>query len=89
MRNPFQDFQAVPYKEKEIPLQQIVRAKQEVMERILGGYLQIVEAEAKDFVWLVERSRVLKTYNAAVESIQGFHYDSDCFPRRTHLIMKK
>jgi hypothetical protein len=77
MRNPFQDFQAVHYKEKEIPLQQIVRAKQEVVERILGGYLQIVEAEAKDFVWLVERSRVLKTYNAAVESIQGFHYDSD------------
>ena len=77
MKNPFRDFHAVDYQKKEIPLERIVRAKQKVMEHILDGYLHIVETEAKDFVWLVEHSRVLKTYNTAVKRIQGLHYDQD------------
>ena len=60
MRNPFGDFQTVPYQKKEIPLNHIVKAKNEVIASILNGYLKIVEAEAKDFVWLTEQSRVLK-----------------------------
>ncbi|MGD8975211.1 MAG: hypothetical protein PVJ56_18050, partial [Desulfobacterales bacterium] len=70
MRNPFQDFQTVSFRKKKIPLSRIVRAKQEVMEHILEGYLHLVEAEAKDFVWLVEQSRVLKTYNEALHHVQ-------------------
>ena len=77
MKNPFLDFQAVSHKKQEIPLNRIVRAKQKAMERILGGYLALVEAEAKDFVWRVEQSRVLKTYDAAVKRIQGLQYDQD------------
>ena len=77
MKNPFGDFQAVPFQKKGIPLKRIMKANQEVMAQLLSGYLQIVEAEAQDFVWLVKQSRVLKTYNAAVEQIQGLHYDQD------------
>ena len=77
MKNPFLDFQTVSHKKQEIPLNRIVRARQEAMHRILGGYLSLVEAEAKDFVWRVEQSRVLKTYDAAVKRIQGIHYDQD------------
>jgi len=77
MKNPFGDFQALAYQKKEIPLKRIVRARQEALSKILAGYLQIVEAEARDFVWLVEQSRVLRTYNTAVKQIQGLHYDPD------------
>ena len=77
MKNPFGDFQAVVYEKKEIPLKRIVKAGQEALSKILDGYLQIVEAEARDFVWLVEQSRVLRTYNTAVKQIQGLHYDPD------------
>ena len=77
MKNPFRDFHAVDYQKKEIPLERIVRAKQKVMEHILDRYLHIMETEAKDFVWLVEHSRVFKTYNTAVKRIQGLRYDQD------------
>ena len=77
MKNPFGDFQAVACQKKEIPLKRIVKARQEALAKILAGYLQIVEAEARDFVWLVEQSRVLRTYNTAVKQIQGLHYDPD------------
>lgn len=77
MKNPFRDFQEVAIQQKEIPLQRIVRAGQEVMAKILEGYLHLVEAEAKDFVWLVEQSRVLKAYDAALKHIRGFQYDPE------------
>jgi hypothetical protein len=77
MKNPFLEFRSVPYHRKEIPLERIVRAKQQVMERILEGYLHLVEDEAKDLVWLVEHSRVFKAYHNAVNSIQEINYDQD------------
>jgi len=77
MRNPFQEFQTVSFKKKNLPLSRIVRAKQDVMAHILEGYLNLVEAEAKDFVWLVEQSRVLKTYSEAVKYVQSLNYDQD------------
>jgi hypothetical protein len=77
MKNPFLDFRSIPYEKKEIPLERIVRAKQEIMDRILEGYLRLVEEEAKDLVWLVEQSRVAKAYNAAVKSLQEIEYDQD------------
>ena len=36
MKNPFGDFQAVPYQKKEIPLKRIVQAKQEAMHAYIG-----------------------------------------------------
>ena len=77
MKNPFLEFRSVPYHRKEIPLERIVRAKQQVMESILEGYLHLVEDEAKDLVWLVEHSRVFKAYHNAVNSIQEINYDQD------------
>lgn len=77
MKNPFLDFRSLPYRKKEIPLEGIVRAKEEVMERILEGYIRMVEEEAKDLVWMVEQSRVVKAYNAAVKGIQELKYDQD------------
>lgn len=77
MKNPFLEFCSVPYKKKEIPLEGIVRAKEGVMERIMEGYLRLVEEEAKDLVWFVEHSRVVKAYNAALKSIQEIEYDQD------------
>jgi hypothetical protein len=77
MRNPFLDFQSVPFQKKEIPLDRIVRAKEEVMEEMVSGYLRLVEEEVKDLVWLVEHSRVVKAYSAAVKSIRDLKYDSD------------
>lgn len=77
MKNPFKDFHAVPYRNKEIPLHRIVQAKQAVMARLMKAYLDIVESEAKDFVWLAEHSRMLKTYHTAYQQVQEFNYDSD------------
>jgi len=77
VKNPFYEYRSVPYRKKEIPLEGIVRAKQEIMKSIIEGYLQVVEDEAKDLVWLVEHSRVVKAYEAAVKLIQGLQYDQD------------
>jgi hypothetical protein len=77
MKNPFQDFQSVSYQKKEIPLDRIVRSREDVMGQIVLGYLRLVEDEVKDLVWLVEHSRVVKAYSAAVKSIRELQYDSD------------
>jgi len=75
--NPFLDFRSVPCEQKEIPLDRIVRAKDKVMDHIVEGYLRLVEEEAKDLVWLVEHSRVVKAYNSAVETIRDIPFDQD------------
>lgn len=77
MKNPFQDFGSISVERKELPLARIVRAREEVMERMVHGYLKLVEEEVKDLVWLVEHSRVVKAYSAAVKSIRELQYDSD------------
>lgn len=77
MKNPFLEFRAVPYEKKEIPLDGIVHAKEKLMDRIVDGYLKLVEEEVKDLVWLVEHSRVVKAYNVATSSIREFDYDQD------------
>ena len=77
MKNPFLDFRALPYEKKEIPLDRILRAKQEIMDHILEGYLHLVEEEVKDLVWLVEHSHVVRAYSAAVSIVRALHYDQD------------
>ncbi|MCJ7593308.1 MAG: hypothetical protein MUO52_00870 [Desulfobacterales bacterium] len=76
-KNPFLDFQAVPVRKKEIPLDRIVQAKQAIMDRIMEGYLSLVEEEVKGLVWLVGQSHEVRTYNAALRSIQDLQYDQD------------
>jgi hypothetical protein len=77
MINPFEDFKKYPYKKREIPLDRIVQAKEAVMDQILEGYMKLVEEEVKDLVWLVEHSRLVKAYSAALRSVQKIDYDID------------
>ena len=77
MINPFEDIKEYPYKKKEIPLDRIVKAKEKVMDQIIQGYLKLVDAEVKDLVWLVEHSRVVKAYSAALRTIRELDYDID------------
>ncbi len=77
MKNPFVDFRSVSTNKKEIPLERIVRLKEETLGRILRSYRGVVEEEAKDLVWLVSRSRVVKTYQSALDAIQDISYNQD------------
>ncbi len=77
MKNPFSHFRSIPYQKKEIPLDRIIQAKQESVDRILEGYLRLVDEEAKQLVWLVEQSRVAKAYEAAEQNIKEIQYDQD------------
>ena len=79
MINPFEDFEAYPYKKKEIPLDHIIRARESIMDKIIEGYLRFVGEEVKDLVfWLVEHhSRVALAYSFALRTIRGLDYDID------------
>jgi hypothetical protein len=77
MKNPFLDFRSIPYEQREIPLDRIVRAKEETLERLVEGYLQLVEEEVRDLVWLAEESKVEKAYNTAIKRINDFEYHAD------------
>lgn len=77
MINPFEDFREYPYKKKEIPLDHIVRAKEKIMDEIVEGYLKLVEEEVKDLVWLVEHSRLVRAYSAAIRTVEKLDYDID------------
>jgi len=75
MKNPFIDFRPGSYQMKESPAHPIVRAKQNVMDGIIAGYMQLVEEEIKDLAWVVEHKHVVKAYGAAVERLRDFRYD--------------
>jgi hypothetical protein len=77
MSNPFVDFKAYPFKKREIPLDRIIAVKRKTMEQIINGYLELSEREVKEMVWLVEHSRIVKAYSAALESVKELEYDSD------------
>ena len=77
MKNPFFDFRSVPSLKREIPLDRIVRAREETLDRLVEGYLQLVEDEVRDLVWLAEESKVEKAYNTAARRVDGLQYDAD------------
>jgi hypothetical protein len=77
MKNPFLDFRVFPYQQKELPLDRIVKEREETLEHLVQGYLQLVEEEVRDLVWLAEESKIEKAYGAAVKKIDGFEYDAD------------
>ena len=77
MKNPFLDFRSALYEKREIPLDRIVRAKEETLERLVEGYLQLVEEEVRDLVWLAEESKVEKAYNTAIRRIDNLEYHAD------------
>ena len=75
MKNPFIDFHSESYQIKERPAHRIAEKKQDVFNRIIKGYLDLVENEIKDLAWIVEHGRVVKVYGAAVEGLQELQYD--------------
>ena len=58
MINPFLDFKTYREEESGIPLDRIIRTKERVMDRIMEGYIKLIEEEAKELVWLVEDSHI-------------------------------
>ena len=77
MTNPFAEFAACSGEQREIPLDRILRAKKRTMDDLCQGYMKLMEAEIRDLVWLVEHSRVVKAYAAALETIKTLDYDVD------------
>ena len=77
MKNPFMDFRPGSYQKKDNPAQRIVREEQDTLEGIVKGYLCLVEEEIKDLSWVVEHSRVVKAYGAAVERLRNLKFDQE------------
>ncbi|MBL7204131.1 MAG: hypothetical protein ISS63_07355 [Desulfobacteraceae bacterium] len=77
MKNSFLDFRSIPYRKKDIPLQRIARAKQEVIDHIVEKYICLVEEGVKDLVSLIDHSHVDRAYSAAVKSIRDLQFDPE------------
>jgi hypothetical protein len=77
MINPFVEFRPVNYQIKENPLERIARVNQEISNAILDGYRRLAEVEIKDLGWVVEHSRVVKAYGAAVERLRDLKFDQE------------
>ena len=77
MINPFVEFRPANYQIKENPLERIARVKQEISNAILDRYLRLAEVEIKDLGWVVEHSRVVKAYGAAVERLRNLEFDQE------------
>lgn len=77
MINPFVEFRPVNYQIKENPLERIARVNQEISNAIIDGYRRLAEVEIKDLGWVVEHSRVVKAYGAAVERLRDLKFDQE------------
>lgn len=79
MKNPFEEFKRHPSRErsKEIPLDRILKQKEETLQRILRGYENLLKNEAKDLVWLMQYSTVIKAYNIAEDAIRDIEYTAE------------
>ena len=75
MINPFLDFKTYREEESGIPLDRIIRTKERVMDRIMEGYIKLIEEEAKELVWLVEDSHIARAYSSAYDYIRNLEYD--------------
>jgi hypothetical protein len=77
MKNPFHEFNKVDAHHQEIPLDSILRSKEETISRILDGYEDLLKNEAKDLVWLMQYSTVIKAYSLAEKRIEEIHYTAE------------
>jgi hypothetical protein len=79
MKNPFEEFRThtTRSKGKELPLDRILKAKEETLNQILKGYENLLKNEAKDLVWLMQYSTVIKAYSIAEEAIKGINYAAE------------
>lgn len=79
MINPFEEFKGRGAREgsKELPLDKILRTKEETLSQILKGYESLLRNEAKDLVWLMQYSTVIKAYSIAEEAIKDLEYTAE------------
>jgi hypothetical protein len=77
MANPFLDFHSVPFQKKKKRPDHMTRSRQELADRILKSYTDLVGEEVKDLGWLIEPARALRAYSAATASIQELDYDQN------------
>ncbi|RLA87152.1 MAG: hypothetical protein DRG32_03590 [Deltaproteobacteria bacterium] len=77
MKNPFEEFHGAARQSREIPLDKILQSKEETLSRILRGYEDLLKNEAKDLVWLMQYSTVIKAYTIAEKGIEGIEYTAE------------
>jgi len=77
MKNPFEAFHHTGARKREIPLDTILKSKEETLSKILTGYEDLLKNEAKDLVWLMQYSTVIKAYSIAERGIEGLEYTAE------------
>ena len=76
MLNPFEDFKNFLSKVKNLPLDELAVAHDQVMAELATGYGDLLEQEMKSLVWFVEHNRVIEAYKTATEIIKQVDYDA-------------
>ena len=74
MKNPFEAFYHAGVRKREIPLDNILKSKEETLSKILIGYENLLKNEAKDLVWLMQYSTVIKAYSIAEKGMEELEY---------------
>jgi len=77
MKNPFEAFHHAGVRKREIPLDTILKSKEETLSKILTGYEDLLKNEAKDLVWLMQYSTVIKAYSIAEKWMEGLEYTAE------------
>ena len=74
MKNPFEEFRGYKRKERDIPLDEIVKSRNITMARLMEGYEKLLEDEVKELVWLVQYNTVIKAYANAEKNIKDLKF---------------
>ncbi|MGE3541610.1 MAG: hypothetical protein AB7N91_29795 [Candidatus Tectimicrobiota bacterium] len=74
MLNPFQDFRAYAAPRRELPLDQILARRDQVLQRLMQGYQALVEEESKQLIWVVEQGALSRAYTTALEALRGVEF---------------
>ncbi|MCJ7749448.1 MAG: hypothetical protein MUP27_17065, partial [Desulfobacterales bacterium] len=77
IQNPFEEFHSFTLEKNDLPLDQIVRSTEEVMDRIRRGYEKLLEEEAKELVWMVQYNTIIKAYEVAEKYIKEIDYSAE------------
>jgi hypothetical protein len=74
MVNPFQEFRTYTTPRREIPLDQILARRNQVLQRLLQSHQALLEEESKQLVWVVEQGALLRAYATAMDMLQGIDF---------------
>lgn len=75
MRNPFKEFAAFEEKpERKIPLDDILTAHEDVLDRLTQGFKRLVTDEAGDGLWQPDGDSIVRVYGEASDIVTAFPY---------------